>query len=231
MWPERLAISMALWLTKVTQASGILENMSNESTIETIASPGKKFAITMIWAGLLGWFAAFSLVVERINMLMNPGQALSCDVNPFISCASVMKSAQASMFGFPNPIIGLGAFVAPIAIGVAILAGAKFAKWFWRLFFTGVVLGFIFVIYLFITSTFVLGVLCPYCMLAWIAMIAIFWAVFFWAGAEGVIEVPEKTFGFFMRWSDSPWVFAIITEVIAALIIFFALWEDWLAIF
>ena len=205
--------------------------MSNASGIETIESPGKKFAITMIWAGILGWFAAFSLVIERIHMLTNPGEALSCDVNPFISCASVMKSAQASMFGFPNPIIGLGAFVAPIAIGVAILAGAKFAKWFWRLFMVGVTLGFVFVIYLFITSTFVLGVLCPYCMLAWVAMISIFWATFLWSAAEGVIEVPTRTFGFFMRWSGSSWVFSLATEVLAVVIIFFALWEDWLTIF
>lgn len=205
--------------------------MSNERVIETIESPGKKFAITMIWAGLLGWFAAFSLVLERIHMLKDPDATLSCDVNPFISCASVMKSAQASMFGFPNPIIGLGAFVAPIAVGVAILAGARFAVWFWRLFMAGVTLGFIFVIYLFITSTFVLGILCPYCMLAWIAMISIFWAMFLWSAAEGVIEVPERTFGFFMRWSGSSWVFSLITEVLALVIIIFALWEDWLTIF
>ena len=62
-------------------------------------------------------------------------------------------------------------------------------------------------------------------------MISIFWATFLWSAAEGVIEVPTRTFGFFMRWSGSSWVFSLATEVLAVVIIFFALWEDWLTIF
>ena len=112
--------------------------------------PNRGFAVTLIWTGILGWIAAFSLVLERINVATNPSATLSCDLNPFISCKSVMLTPQAAIFGFPNALIGIAAFVAPIAVGVAILSGAKFAAWFWRTFAVGVTLGFVFVFWLFI---------------------------------------------------------------------------------
>ena len=164
------------------------EKPSNGITLE----PTRGFAITLIWTGILGWFAAFSLVLERIHVATNPDAVLSCDLNPFISCKSVMLTAQAKLFGFPNPIIGLGAFIAPIVVGFAILAGARFAKWFWRCFLIGCSLGFVFVIHLFIQSTFVIKVLCPYCMVAWAAMIPLFWRVFMHAAAEGIIEALSR---------------------------------------
>jgi formate/nitrite transporter FocA (FNT family) len=42
--------------------------------------------------------------------------------------------------------------MAPIIVGFAILAGAKFAMWFWRLFWVGNLLGFLFVLWLFSQS-------------------------------------------------------------------------------
>jgi hypothetical protein len=46
--------------------------------------PDRGFAITLIWTGILGWFAAFSLVLERIHVATDPNATLSCDLNPFI---------------------------------------------------------------------------------------------------------------------------------------------------
>ena len=74
-------------------------------------APTRGFAITLIWTGILGWFAAFSLVLERIHVATNPEAVLSCDLNPFISCKSVMLTEQARLLGFPNPLIGLAAFI------------------------------------------------------------------------------------------------------------------------
>lgn len=199
--------------------------MSIEET--TLESPGKRYAFTLIWTGLLGWFAAFSLTLERLHVATNPDAVLSCDLNPFISCKSVMLTAQAKLFGFPNPLIGLAAFFAPVIVGFAILAGARFARWFWRCFLIGCTLGFAFVLWLFIQSTFVIHVLCPYCMVAWAAMIPLFWRVFLHAAAEGIIEVPIRTIGFFVRWANSPWLFALVTELLAGLAILFSFWYQW----
>lgn len=197
------------------------------NAVETLPSPDKRFAWTLIWTGILGWIAAFSLTLERIHVAEQPDATLSCDLSPFISCKSVMLTATAKLFGFPNPIIGLGAFIAPIVVGFAILAGARFAKWFWRCFLIGCTLGFVFVIFLFTQSTFVIKVLCPYCMVAWAAMIPLFWRVFLHSAAEGIIDVPVKTLGFFVRWANSAWLFALVTELLAIMTIVFAFWYQW----
>lgn len=189
-----------------------------------VTSPNKRFAITLIWTGIVGWFAAFSLVLERIHLAENPEATLSCDINVWISCAKVMLTPQAKLFGFPNPIIGLGAFVFPIAIGFAILAGAQFKKWFWRCFTVGISLGFVFITWLFIQTNYVIHALCPYCMLAWAAMIPLFWRVILWAGAEGVFDVPVRSVGWFVNASESSWFYAAMTELVALTLIVIQFW-------
>lgn len=192
--------------------------------------PTRGFAITLLWTGILGWFAAFSLVLERIHVATNPDATLSCDLNPFISCKSVMLTPQASLFGFPNPLIGLAAFVAPIAVGIAILAGAKFAAWFWRLFAAGITGGFIFVVWLWVQSTFVINVLCPYCMVAWAAMIPLFWKVILFGTKDGFIDTPLRFVGFFDLAYDKAWLFTLITELIAIAAIIARFWSQWPAL-
>ena len=172
----------------------------------------------------MGWFAAFSLVLERIHLAENPEATLSCDINVWISCAKVMLTPQAKLFGFPNPIIGLGAFVFPIAIGFAILAGAQFKKWFWRCFTVGISLGFVFITWLFIQTNYVIHALCPYCMLAWAAMIPLFWRVILWAGAEGVFDVPVRSVSWFVNASESSWFYAAMTELVALTLIVIQFW-------
>ena len=222
---------MALTHPKVTYLAWHTEPVSEKQAVQTVDSPGLGVAITMIWTGILGWVAAFSLVLERIHVASDPNATLSCDVNPFISCKSVMLTAQAQLFGFPNPIIGLAAFFAPVILGFAILAGARFALWFWRVFLVGITLGFAFVLWLFVQSTFVIHVLCPYCMVAWIAMVPLFWRLILWAAAEGIIDVPVRSVGFFVRWADSAWVFTLVTEFLAVLTIILSFWTLWPILF
>jgi len=78
-----------------------------------------------------------------------------------------MLSKQAEVFGFPNSLIGLGAFAIFIAIGVALLAEVQFPKWFWQIAFVGTLSGVLFSHWLAYQTTFEIGALCPYCMVAW----------------------------------------------------------------
>ena len=201
------------------------------STEALVTSPGKRFAATLIWTGIVGWFAAFMLVIERIHLAANPNEALSCDFNVWISCAKVMLTPQARLFGFPNPIIGLGAFAFPVAVGFAILAGAQFKLWFWRCFTIGISLGFVFIVWLFTQTNYVIGALCPYCMIAWAAMIPLFWRVITWAGAEGVIDVPVRTVKWFVNAAASPWFYAAMTEILALTLIVIRFWPLILTLF
>ena len=185
----------------------------------------------MIVTGAIGWTASFLLTLERFHVASDPNATLSCDVATFISCKSVMLSPEAKLLGFPNPLIGLAAFMAPFFIGFAILAGAKFSAWFWRIFFAGHVLGFAFVTWLFSVAVFDIGALCPYCMVAWAAMIPLFWQLLAHGAREGYLPVPLNTVGFFVRAYDYAWLVALVNLLIIAITILIHFWNLWLQFF
>lgn len=148
-------------------------------------------AIWLIFAGIVGWWAAFSLTMERFAQLQNPGTAASCDFSVLVQCSANLQSPQGSVFGFPNPIIGLTAWAAPIVVGMALLAGARFARWFWVLFWLGFAFALTFVIWLISQSIFVLATLCPWCMVTWSVVIPSFFVVTLHVLREGVIPAPR----------------------------------------
>jgi uncharacterized membrane protein len=156
----------------------------------SITSTGTKrpfgFALFLIVTGFIGLSAAFALTVEKIHKLLHPEEAASCDYSVIVQCGKNLASWQGSLLGFPNPIIGLMAWSVVITIGVGILAGARYANWFWRGLNIGAVGALGFVIWLFIQSVFVLGTLCPWCMVTWLATIPLFWVVTFWNMKHGV---------------------------------------------
>ncbi|MEZ3156710.1 vitamin K epoxide reductase family protein [Microbacterium sp. BWR-S6Y] len=154
-----------------------------------IAAPRRPVvvALWLIFAGAVGWWAAFSLTMERFHQLANPGDAASCDFSVLVQCSTNLQSAQGSVFGFPNPIIGLAAWIAPIVVGMALLAGARFARWFWALFWVGFAFAIGFVIWLIAQSLFVLATLCPWCMVTWSVVIPSFFVVTLHVLREGVI--------------------------------------------
>ena len=157
--------------------------------------PPYVFAIFLILAGSIGWLAAFELVVGKIEVLENPGTDLACDFSVLVQCGANLASWQGAVFGFPNPLIGMGGFVAPIAVGVGILAGARFARWFWVAFNLGVAGALAFVIWLIGQSIFSLGTLCPWCMVVWSVTIPLFWALTARNLAEGVFGRRASAFG------------------------------------
>ncbi len=134
-------------------------------------------SIFLIVTGALGWWAAFSLTLDKFAILADPEAALDCNFSVLVQCGANLNSWQGAVFGFPNPLIGLGGFVAPIAVGVALLAGARFANWFWIAFNIGIAGALAFVIWLISQSVYVLGTLCPWCMLVWLVTIPLFWVV------------------------------------------------------
>ena len=148
--------------------------------------------IFFIVAGVIGWYAAFALTIEKFVTLTNPTEALGCDFSVLVQCRANLESWQGSLFGFPNPVIGLAAWIAPIVVGVALLSGARFARWFWVLFNLGVVAALAFVLWLISQSVFVLGTLCPWCMVTWSVTIPLFWALTLYNLGEGNIPVPER---------------------------------------
>ena len=156
-----------------------------ERTIEK-QSRGYSGALFVV-LGLIGWAASFALVLEKLRHLESPSAQLTCSVNPFVTCAPAMDSWQGSLLGFPNPLIGVTCFVAPIAVGVSILSGASFARWFALSFVVGVCLAMAFIVWLMVQTVTSIGALCPYCLVVWTAMIPLTLAAVSWAAANGAV--------------------------------------------
>lgn len=131
----------------------------------------------LLIGGIIGLICSFVIMYEKIELLQSPSYRPSCDLNPVISCGSVMASDQANAFGFPNPIIGLVAFPVLITLGVLLRAGSTFKRWIWGGLLAGTIFGVGFVHWLFFQSVYHINALCPYCMVVWSVTITTFWYV------------------------------------------------------
>lgn len=203
------------------------EKVTETNAAETTYAPSKKLAAIWIIYGLIGLIAAFALVLEKIHVLESPDATLTCDLNVFISCKSVMASAQSHIFGFPNPLIGVMGFVIPITVGFATLAGAKLQEWFYRMMVAGFAVAFIFVLWLSTQSIFVIGVLCPYCMLAWFGTIPLFWHTLIWAAEQDIVQAPISWTPMIDKLAARPWIASAATEAILILVIVVQFWNAW----
>jgi uncharacterized membrane protein len=142
-----------------------------------VAPSGRGLALGLGLGGLVGLLASAALLIERFLVLQDPAHVPSCTVDAVLSCTAVMASEQAALFGFPNPVLGVAAFPMVLVTGVALLAGARFARWYWASLQVGVTLGVVLVAWLIWQSVFAIGALCPYCMLVWAVTVPTFWFV------------------------------------------------------
>lgn len=143
----------------------------------------------LIICGIIGLAAAFIIMLEKIHLMQDPNFTPSCDLNPVISCGSVMASEQANAFGFPNPIIGLIGFPIVITTGVVMLTGVKLKRWYMLGLQLGTIFGLGFVHWLFYQSTYSINALCPYCIAVWIVTITTFWYVLLYNIRAGHIKL------------------------------------------
>lgn len=124
-------------------------------------------AIGVLIAGVAGLVAAATLTVEKIEILIDPSYIPSCSLNPVLSCGSVMTTPQASVFGFPNSLIGIVAFTVVLVTGVLAVARITLPRWYWGGLAIGTALGVVFIHWLIFQSLYRIGALCPYCMVVW----------------------------------------------------------------
>ncbi len=151
-------------------------SVSAAADVDSVAdSAARSLGWLYVIAGGVGFVAAFTLLVEKIALLKDPGYVPSCSINPILSCGSIMRTDQAEVFGFPNPILGVAGFAVIATVGMAVLSGAVFRRWFWWGLQVGVTFGVVFVHWLIFQSLYRIGALCPYCMVVWISTIPLFW--------------------------------------------------------
>lgn len=124
-------------------------------------------ALWVLIAGVVGLAAAVTLTIEKLELLENPAYVPSCNLNPVLSCGSVMVTPQAAAFGFPNPLIGIVAFSVVVVTGVLAVAHVPLPRWYWAGLAVGTTLGVVFIHWLIYQSLYIIGALCPYCMAVW----------------------------------------------------------------
>lgn len=156
---------------------------------------GRVIGILLAVFGIIGFMASADLSIEKVHLLKDPDYKPTCNISPILSCGSVMVTPQAEAFGFPNPFIGVASFAIVTTVGMALLAGAQFKRWFWLGLQAGTVFGVAFVHWLAYQSIFSIGALCPYCMVVWVVTIATFWYVLLYNIREGHIKLPDSLRG------------------------------------
>jgi uncharacterized membrane protein len=175
-------------------------------------------------AGVIGLIASFTLTVEKIEILRNPSYVPSCNINPIVSCGSVMTTPQASVLGFHNSLIGIAAFSVVTVTGVLTVAKVPLPQWYWVGIAAGTLAGAGFVHWLIFQSLYRIGALCPYCMVVWVATISLLVVVasiaFRPAGESHNSPVVRELY----RWR---WSIAALWFTAVFLLILARFWDYW----
>ena len=134
-------------------------------------------AFIMLAGSVLGLLASFMLSIESLILAKNSHAVLSCDLSSVLSCSTVANHWSATILGFPNSFIGVMTLPVMVTIAVALLAGAKFPKWFMQAAQAGAIVGMVFAAWMFYMSYIEIGALCPWCLTLDAGMTLIFFGL------------------------------------------------------
>jgi uncharacterized membrane protein len=177
--------------------------------------------------GLAGLAAAAVLTLEKLALLADPGYVPSCSIDPVLSCGSVMRTAQASVFGFPNPLLGIGGFAVVVTVAAVVFTGAELPRWFWLGVQAGVTGGVVLVHWLIYQSLYVIGALCPYCMLVWAVTIPIFWYTTVHNLRAGHLRAPRRVRAVCVEFHA---VVLTVWYLLIVVLVLQAFWTYWLTL-
>lgn len=145
--------------------------------------------IVMAIFSFFALLAAFQLSVDKVHLLEHPDTKLPCSINVVLNCASVMKTPQASLLGFPNSFLGIIGFSIFLFFAISSLMGSKYTKTIIKLMLAGITGAWIFALWLFFDSLYVIQILCPWCLLTTLSTTIVFATLL-------RIVLMDNTFGF-----------------------------------
>ncbi len=190
----------------------------------------KRLGIALAILSIIGLIASFVLTYDTIETIKNPGFNPTCNISPIISCGHAIASSQSELFGIPNPVYGIMAFMALLTFAVTILAGAKYHKWIWLVAEAVALAGVLFAHYLFFVSMVVLGSICPWCSLVWVVTIAVFWYLTTYLTAKGTLSWQRPSHKIAELWKIYAVPSLIIWYVILIVIVFLRFRDYWLSL-
>ena len=175
-------------------------------------------------AGVAGLAASMALTVEKFELLINPHYVPSCNINPIVSCGSVMTTPQAAVLGFPNPLLGIIGFTVVLVTGVLTVSKVALPQWYWIGLSIGTLVGVVLVHWLIFQSLYRIGALCPYCMVVWAVSVPLL-VVLMTNVFRPVLDRGDSTLarvGYQWRWSIvTLWFTAVL------LMIMVRFWDYW----
>ena len=151
----------------------------------------KVFPYLLLIGGLIGLFASLTLSYDTFKASQNAHYIPSCNLDPILNCGNVINTAGDTIFGLPYPYYGIGAFAILITVGSAMLAGAKFKRWYWLSFQAGVSFGFIGAYLLLLKSVYKIHSLCPYCLSVDVVITTLFWYVTLYNIDQKHLRLPK----------------------------------------
>lgn len=178
---------------------------------------------SMLVGAIASLIASFVLSVEAVELARNPDAVLSCSINAVLNCATVGLHPSASLWGFPNSFLGLIAEPVVITVAIAGLAGVKFPRLFMFVAQICYTLGFIFAMYLFYVSFFVIQALCPWCLLVTATTTFVWFAITRYNIRENNLylskKMSHKLQGFVEKDYDKLMLFSIVALLIIAILV------------
>lgn len=179
--------------------------------------------VSMLVGAIGSLIASFVLSVEAVELAANPDAVLSCSINVVLNCATVGIHPSAHLLGFPNSFLGLMAEPVVITVAIAGLAGVKFPRKF--MFAAQIVytIGFLFALWLFGTSYFVIGALCPWCLLVTATTTFVWFAITRYNIRENNLYLPKKASSWahsiIQRDYDKVALFSLIMILVVAILV------------
>lgn len=180
----------------------------------------RTLGISLIITSLIAWIASGTLVLERLELFKDPTHIPTCDFGLFLSCSTIMKTAEAALFGFPNPFLGIVGFAITGTIGVILLLTAKhreqglsiLPRWFMIAIQLGVTAAMALVTFFWYTSVYTVMTLCPWCMVVWSMVIPMFLHITAYNAANGNLGGSLRGVGTkLLEWN---WVAVIVIYVL-----------------
>lgn len=145
-------------------------------------------ALIVCFFAITGFIAAFTLTIDKIDMLKNPNQVLSCNVNVLLNCGVVMKSQYAEAFGIPLSLLGVAGYPSALLTGIVLIERRKVSPIFAWLTTIPPFLAFALSCWFMYVSAYLIGVFCPWCLLSAFSSTCLFFAML-------LIHFQEKNFG------------------------------------
>jgi len=155
----------------------------------------------LLVVSIIGLLAGVVLLRDTFEVARNPDFSPVCNINPVLSCTSVMAAPQAQIFGLPSATLGIMGYSALLAFAALVVMGVKMPRKVWLAGMVAAALGLLFAVHLYITSIFELSTLCLWCFTTWVATIAVFWAFLTHCLASGYFMVKN--------WHAPKWMCAL----------------------